>query len=142
MIPADVTMTLGYPKVFRERVARSFEALSEEKLLEVKGIRKPFADKLIREKARALELIRRGKLEELSGLAGMGPKTLRQLLEFLTRANSEFTDGKVTIDTKRILRLPSSLHSGVSMKCMLIRDIDRFGLEDAVPKFVREGETK
>ncbi len=139
MIPADVTIAQGYPKVFRERVARTFEAMNEEKFLEVKGIRKPLADKLLKEKTRALELIRGGKLENLSGLVGMGPKTFRQLLEFMTRTNLGFTDGKVTIDTKRILRLPSSLHSGVSMKCMVIRDIDRFRLEDAVPNFVHEG---
>lgn len=139
MIPTDITMALGYSKVFRERVARTFKALSEEKLLEVKGMRRSLVNKLMVEKARALEMIRRGKLDELSGFEGMGSKTLRQLLEFLAKANSEFTDGKVTIDTKRILRLPSSLHSGVSMKCMLVRDIDRFRLEDAIPKFVREG---
>jgi len=138
VIPTDVTMALGYSRVFRERVARTFQALSGEKLLEVKGMRKPLAEKLMTEKERALEMIRKGKLDELSDFEGMGPKTFRHLLEFLTRANSEFTDGKVTIDTKRILRLPSSLHSGVSMKCMLVRDIDKFRLDDAIPKFARE----
>ena len=138
-IPTDVTMALGYSKVFRERVARSFDSLGEEKLLEVRGMRKPLAQKLMLEKARAVEMIRMGKLDGISDFDGMGPKTFRNLLEFLMRMNLEFTDGKVTIDTKRILRLPSSLHSGVSMKCMLVRDIDRFRLEDAIPKFVREG---
>ncbi|MFH1820953.1 MAG: DNA primase catalytic subunit PriS [Methanobacteriota archaeon] len=137
-IPADFTMAFGYSKIFRERVARTFDSLGEEKLLGVKGMRKPLAQKLMLEKERAVEMMRRGKLDEISDFGGMGPKTFRNLLEFLTRANAEFTDGKVTIDTKRILRLPSSLHSGVSMKCMLVRDIDRFRLEDAVPKFVRE----
>lgn len=139
VIPTDVTMALGYSKIFRERVARTFSSLGEEKLLEVKGMRKPLAEKLMLEKARAVEMIKKGKLDEISDFEGMGPKTFRNFLEFLTRTNSEFTDGKVTIDTKRILRLPSSLHSGVSMKCMFIRDLDRFRLEDAVPKFVREG---
>lgn len=142
VIPADLTMALGYSKVFRERVARTLDSLGEEKLLEVRGMRKPLAQKLVLEKARALEMIRKGKLDELSDFEGMGPKTLRNLLEFLTRTNSEFTDGKVTIDTKRILRLPSSLHSWVSMKCMLIRDIDRFRLEDAIPKFMRQVSEK
>jgi len=84
-----------------------------------------------------LAVVRRGQLRELESFEGMGPKTFRQLLEGLTRLNSEFTDGKVTIDTKRILRLPSSLHSGVSMKCILVRDIEHFSLEHAVPKFMR-----
>lgn len=141
-IPADVTMALGYSKVFRERVARTFSSLGEERLLEVKGMKKPLAQKLILEKARALDTIKKGKIDELPDFEGMGPKIFRNLLEFLARINSEFTDGKVTIDTKRILRLPSSLHSGVSMKCMLVRDIDRFRLEDAIPKFVVERSGK
>ncbi len=139
-IPADVTMALGYSKVFRDRVARTFGAMSEERLMEVGGMRKALAQKLILEKARALEMIRKGRIDELSEFEGMGAKTFKSFLEFLTRINSEFADGKVTIDTKRILRLPSSLHSGVSMKCMHVRDIDRFRLEDAIPKFVREAQ--
>jgi DNA primase small subunit len=139
VIPTDITMALGYSNVFRERIARTFSKLDEEKLLKMRGMRKPLAQKLIIEKERALEAIRKGRLDEISGLKGMGEKTFRQLLEFLARINLEFTDGKVTIDTKRILRLPSSLHSGVCMKCMFVRDIEKFRLEDAVPKFVTGG---
>ncbi len=142
LIPTDITMALGYSKIFRERVARTFSALDEEKLLTARGMRKSLARRLMMEKERALEAIRKGRLDELSSFEGMGAKTFGQLLEFLTRTNLGFTDGKVTIDTKRILRLPSSLHSGVSMKCILVRDIERFRLEDAIPKFVREGERR
>ncbi len=138
VIPTDVTMALGYSKVFRERLARTFERLGEEHLSKTRGLRKSVVQKLMAEKERVLGVIRGGKLDEISTLGGLGPKTFRQLLEFLVRLNSGFTDGKVTIDTKRILRLPSSLHSGVSMKCVLVRDMERFKLEDAVPKFVRE----
>jgi DNA primase small subunit len=138
VIPTDVTMALGYSRVFRERVAHVMERLDERGLLQIRGMRKPLAQRLLEEKEKVLAAIRRGRLEELESFEGMGPKTFRQLLEFLTRVNSEFTDGKVTIDTKRILRLPSSLHSGVSMKCMLVRDIESFSPEDAIPKFVRE----
>lgn len=136
VIPTDITMALGYSKVFRERIARTFSKLDEERLLKIRGMKKPLAQKLIIEKERALEAIRKGRLDEISDFKGIGEKTFRQLLEFLARTNLEFTDGKVTIDTKRILRLPSSLHSGVCMKCMLVRDIEKFRLEDAVPKFV------
>ncbi|MGC8816644.1 MAG: DNA primase catalytic subunit PriS [Candidatus Hadarchaeum sp.] len=138
VLPSDFTMALGYSKVFRERLERTFSSLKLEDLLQVKGVKKSLAQRLILEKDRALAMIRRGRLDELSSFEGLGPKTLRNLLEFLTKLNSSFTDGKVTIDTKRILRLPSSLHSGVSMKCMVVRDIDRFRLEEAVPKFLRE----
>ncbi len=139
VIPTDVTMALGYSRVFRDRVARTFEALGEQQLLEIRRIRRPLVQKLMAEKARIIEMIRDGKLGEISSFEGMGAKTFRQILEFLAKLNSGFTDGKVTIDTKRILRLPSSLHSGVSRKCMLVRDMNRFNLEDAVPKFAREG---
>ncbi|MEM2890012.1 MAG: DNA primase catalytic subunit PriS [Candidatus Hadarchaeum sp.] len=138
VIPSDFTMVLGYSKVFRERLERTFSSLRMEDLFGVRGMKKSLAQRLIQEKERAMEMIRKGKLDELSSLEGMGPKTFRNLLEFLTKLNSGFTDGKVTIDTKRILRLPSSLHSGVSMKCLVVQDIDRFKLEEAVPKFVRE----
>ncbi len=138
VIPTDFTMALGYSKVFRERLARTFERLGEEHLSKARGLRRSVVQKLMAEKERALSAIRNGKMDEFSTLEGLGPKTFRQLLEFLVRLNLEFTDGKVTIDTKRILRLPSSLHSGVSMRCMLLRDIGRFRLEDAIPKFVRE----
>ena len=142
LIPTDITMALGYSKVFRERVARTFSALDEEKLLKVRGMRKPLVQRLMMEKERALGAIRKGILDELYSFKGMGEKTFRQLLEFLARTNLGFTDGKVTIDTKRILRLPSSLHSGVCMKCTLVRDIKKFRLDDAIPKFVREAEGK
>ncbi len=142
VVPTDTTMALGYSKVFRERVARTFNALNEEKLLNARGMRKSIAHRLMVEKERAIEAIRNGKLETISSFEGIGEKTFRQLLDFLTRTNLGFMDGKVTIDTKRILRVPSSLHSGVSMKCMLVKDIERFRLENAVPKFALEGGKK
>ncbi|HEC88087.1 MAG TPA: DNA primase catalytic subunit PriS, partial [Thermoplasmata archaeon] len=50
--------------------------------------------------------------------------------------NAGLADGKVTIDTKRILRLPSSLHSKVSMICKLVKNWESFDpLKEAVPKF-------
>jgi len=138
VIPTDVTMVLGYSRIFRDRIARTFERLDEQRLLQVQGMRKALAKKLVEEKEKVLASIRNGRLKDLEGFEGLGPKTFRQLLEFLTRLNLEFTDGKVTIDTKRILRLPSSLHSGVSMRCMVVRDMEHFSPEQAVPKFMRE----
>ncbi|HDI12633.1 MAG: DNA primase catalytic subunit PriS [Hadesarchaea archaeon] len=138
VVPTDITMALGYSKVFRERAARTFNALNEERLLGIRGLRKTVIQRLMCEKERALKAIRDGKLDEIFSFEGMSQKTFCSLLGFLARINSGFADGKVTIDTKRILRLPSSLHSGVSMKCTLVRDIEHFKLESAVPKFVRE----
>jgi DNA primase small subunit len=138
VIPIDVTMALGYSRVFRNSIARTFERLDEQRLLDVQGMRKALAKKLFEEKEKVLSSIRNGRLRELEGFEGLGRKTFRQLLEFLARLNLEFTDGKVTIDTKRILRLPSSLHSGVSRRCMVVRDMEHFSPDQAVPKFMRE----
>ena len=57
----------------------------------------------------------------------------------ISRINMQITDTKVSIDLKRILRLPSTLHSKVSMKSTLIKNIETFDpFDDAVPKFVYE----
>jgi DNA primase small subunit len=62
-----------------------------------------------------------------------------ELLDFIQKINASLVDGKVTVDVKRILRLPSTLHSKVSMKCVEIKNIDNFDpLKHAVPKFAYE----
>lgn len=137
VVPSDMTLTLGYSRIFRERMARTFERLDERKLAD-EGFRRKIAQKLIKEKERALDAIRSGNLEEIREFEGMGRKTFRKFLDFMTRLNAKLIDGKVTIDTKRILRLPSSLHSTVSRKCMIIRDIDNFSFDRTVPKFLLE----
>ena len=137
VIPTDVTMALGYSRVFRERIARTFERLGKERLLEIHGMRKALAQQLIEEKEKVVTAMRHGWFNEIQNFEGMGEKTFQLFLELLMRLNATLTDWKVTIDTKSILRLPSSLHSGVSMKCILVRDIERFSIENAIPKFVR-----
>ncbi|KXB03172.1 hypothetical protein AKJ45_02310 [candidate division MSBL1 archaeon SCGC-AAA261F19] len=137
VVPSDMTLTLGYSRVFRKRVARIFEQLDEKKLADA-GFRGRLARKLMREKEKVLDAIRRGHLEAIMEFDGIGRKTFRKFLDVVTRLNSELVDGKVTIDTKRILRLPSSLHSTVSRKCMVIRDIDNFSYDVTVPQFLLE----
>jgi DNA primase small subunit len=69
----------------------------------------------------------------------LGKKKCAEFLENIRRFNAEMLDAKVTVDVKRILRLPSSLHSAVSMKCVEVKNIEKFDpLRDAVPKFVGE----
>lgn len=137
MVPSDLTLALGYSKVFRDRVSRTFEKLDDEKLSESK-IRKSLIKKIMNEKNQVLNALRKGHFNEIKNLKGIGEKSFKKFLNFITRTNSEFTDGKVTIDKKRILRLPSSLHSKVSRKCTLIRDIDNFSFEEATPDFLSE----
>ena len=69
----------------------------------------------------------------------IGPRRYKNLTEAMARVNLSTIDAKVSIDLKRILRLPSSLHSKVSMKCMEVKNRETFDpLQDAVPKFVEE----
>ncbi|TDA35974.1 MAG: DNA primase catalytic subunit PriS, partial [Hadesarchaea archaeon] len=132
VIPTDLSFVLGYSKVFREFAARTLERLSEEKLKEVFP---KLAQRIQEKKREVLEALRRGRREEIKRLVGKEEK----LLEFLAKLNAGWVDGRVTVDVKRILRLPSTLHSGVSMKCVPIRDIENFSLDQAIPKFILEG---
>ena len=69
----------------------------------------------------------------------IGPRRYKNLTEAMARVNLSTIDAKVSIDLKRILRLPSSLHSKVSMKCMEVKNRETFDpLQEAVPKFVEE----
>ena len=69
----------------------------------------------------------------------IGPRRFDKVMNAVARINMNITDTKVSIDLKRILRLPSTLHSKVSMKSTLIKNIETFDpFDDAVPKFVYE----
>ena len=69
----------------------------------------------------------------------IGPIRFNKVMSAVARINMNITDTKVSIDLKRILRLPSTLHSKVSMKSTLIKNIETFDpFDDAVPKFVYE----
>lgn len=139
VIPTDLTLALGYSRVFRERSANLLNRLKEDELKRV--VRSPKALRsLMRFKDKVVEDLKAGRINEILSLEGIGAGTLDRLLEALAKLNSEFTDGKVTVDTKRILRLPSSLHSGVSRKCMVVKDLERFTPDVAVPRFLMEAE--
>ena len=67
------------------------------------------------------------------------PRRFEKVMAAVSRINMNITDTKVSIDLKRILRLPSTLHSKVSMKSTLIKNIETFDpFDDAVPNFVFE----
>lgn len=139
VVPSDFTIALGYSRIFRKRALRTFESIRGEDLVDG-GVRRASAKKLIEEKDRVLSLIEKGRLSRIKEFKGIGNKSFKKLLQLITRLNSEYADGKVTIDKKRILRVPSSLHSTVSRKCVDIPNMDRFSFEDAVPNFMRESE--
>lgn len=69
----------------------------------------------------------------------IGPRRYKDMEQGLAKVNLSTIDAKVSIDLKRILRLPSSLHSKVSMKCVEVKNRENFDpLKSAVPKFVYE----
>ncbi len=142
VLPSGVQWRLkkGYPRVFKERAFKFMQSLSEEKIAEMPNIS---AKKALQVKEKALLIANElgdGDFTTLKNI--LKKKGTESFLEQLRLYNSSVLDGKVTVDVKRILRLPSSLHSAVSMKCMEVKNIERFDpLRDAIPKFVGERST-
>jgi DNA primase small subunit len=134
VVPKDLFIDHGYSAIFRQRAAWIMERMNKDTLASLPTT----------VSRRAL-----GKREEILGAllekdrvtlnTVMGERRLGALLGYLATLALSLTDAKVTMDEKRIIRLPSSLHSKVSMKCMLVNDPQGFDpLRDAVPDFVRE----
>lgn len=139
VIPSDFTISFGYSKVFRRRVAAMLERLPEGELRSVIRSRRVL-NRILAEKEKIAEELRAGRIQNILKPGEIGMGTIQKLFQFIAKQNLRLTDGKVTVDTKRILRLPSSLHSGVSRKCMLIKDIEKFHPDDAAPRFLMEAE--
>ena len=137
VVPSDFTITFGYSRVFRNRVADMLEKISDNEIRDAVKSRRVLA-KIMAEKKRIADSLKSGKIDEVIRPGEIGPGTVQKLLSFIAKMNFQLTDGKVTVDTKRILRFPSSLHSGVSRKCMVIRNIEKFHPDDAMPRFLRE----
>lgn len=132
--PNDLFLSQGYSAVYRKMLALTFKKMKEKDL----PFNKNIVDSLLSEKDKIILKIMAGHADFLS-IKGMGDKTIKEFLRHVEKINASLVDGKVTVDVKRILRLPSTLHSKVSMKCVEIKSIDNFDpLKDAVPKFVFE----
>lgn len=118
----------GYARVFRKMIEISLSQANEDNLLDM-GIDKKTAGKILRSREELLKVIKEKKI----------PKRKSELLEKILKINSSFLDAKVTVDVKRILRLPSTLHSKVSMKCIEIKNLESFDpMKHALPKFMKE----
>ncbi len=62
-------------------------------------------------------------------------KIFQEFVKIVTKINKEILDSKVTLDLKRLIRLPSSLHSKVGLICMLVKNLYKFNpIYDARPK--------
>ena len=121
----------GYPKVFTAWSKYTLLHLTEKNKLDNVNA------KLLKDKLKHRKLLE----EDQWGLFRnkIGPIRYKRLIEAISKVNMNIADTKVSIDLKRILRLPSTLHSKVSMKSTLIKNIETFDpFDDAVPKFVYE----
>lgn len=132
------SIPFGYPKVFTERAKYAILHLTEDSKIE--GISKNLLNKTLENK-KLIENDQWGPF--LNKMDPNHPKTgvrnYNKLMKSIASLNMSLVDAKVSIDLKRILRLPSSLHSKVSMKCTEVKNIETFDpFKEAVPKFVYE----
>ncbi len=133
VLPANLFIEHGYSAVFRSRASWILRRIEGEDLAGLRGTIPRSTIKKREDILKALEDQDRLALHRL-----MGEKTLSALFGYLATLASGLTDAKVTMDEKRIIRLPTTLHSKVSMKCMVVEDPAKFDpMRDAVPEFVR-----
>ncbi len=125
------SIPIGYPKVFTKRVKYNIEHLvGNEKIDEIN-------DNLMKDIIKHRHLLDNNQWGLFKN--NIGPRRYKKLTKAMARTNLETIDAKVSIDLKRILRLPSSLHSKVSMKCVEVKNRETFDpFKKAVPKFVYE----
>ena len=125
------SIPVGYHKIFTEKVKFNIAHLTGNEKIE--GIN-PKLMKDIMASRHHLENDNWGLFKK-----DIGPRRYKNLVDAMARVNLSTIDAKVSIDLKRILRLPSSLHSKVSMKCMEVKNRETFDpFDKAVPKFVYE----
>jgi len=136
VVPEDLRGR-GYPSIFRARATGVLPFLGLDQLREM-GLTKPKAEKLQEELPSLLPELKRGDFSRVRRLL-KEKKNYTAFLEGLSKVNASMVDARVTVDIKRILRLPTSLHSKVSMVCTPVRDLESFDpLKHAVPRFARE----
>lgn len=123
--------SVGYPRVFTDRCRYIILHLSGDEKIE--DITRQTMNKILEYKS-LLESDKWGEFKDI-----IGPRVYDKLIRSIARLNLQLVDARVTVDLKRILRLPSSLHSKVSMICTHVKNLENFNpLDDAVPDFVKE----
>lgn len=108
--------------------------------LQIAGVKRGF-DKLRREAVQITAELYRGERPK-----GLKEETIRGLLQGSIQLSQKLLDRKVTVDVKRLIRLPSSLHSKVGLRATYIGytedSLKKFNpLVHAVPKFRKEEVT-
>ncbi len=125
------SIPFGYPRVFTQRVKYTIEHLTPDSKLD------DVNQKLLKDVLTNRNLLERNQWGLFK--TNIGPIRYKKVIKAITSLNMGLVDAKVTIDLKRILRLPSSLHSKVSMRCTEVKNIETFDpFRDAVPDFVWE----
>ena len=125
------SIPVGYPKIFTSRVKYNILHLKGSEVID--GINPKLLKDIITH--------RHYLANDQWGLFkhNIGPRRYQNMVNAMAKINLATIDAKVSIDLKRILRLPSSLHSKVSMKCIEVKNRETFDpLSKAVPKFVYE----
>ena len=125
------SIPIAYPAVFTEKVKYNILHLKGDEKLD--GIN----DRLLKDLIKHRDYLYEDDWGSFK--QNIGPRRYKDLVNAMARVNLATLDAKVTIDLKRILRLPSSLHSKVSMKCVEVKNPETFDpFKYAVPKFVYE----
>lgn len=134
-MPSNIQMINGYPKTWRKMFSLT---LSKAKIDDMGFLSKAVASSLISNRDEVISRLEARRLDFLD-VPGIGKGSRERIVEEIMKLSGQTVDGKVTIDNKRILRLPTTLHSKISMICTMIRDPENFDpFSDAVPKFVGE----
>lgn len=127
-VPQDLFMVKGYAAAFRRMTALN---LSKVKALQMRG-----GSTILENRESIIDALQTRDKVALESI--IKKKALEALLQEIALLNAESVDGKCTIDIKRILRLPTSLHSKVSMICTVVENWEKFNpLKDAVPHFLK-----
>lgn len=125
------SIPIAYPAVFTDKVKYNILHLRGDETID--GINPRLLKDLIKNRKYLID-DKWGAFKEK-----IGPRRYKDMVNAMARVNLATIDAKVTIDLKRILRLPSSLHSKVSMKCVEVKNPETFDpFKYAVPKFVYE----
>lgn len=125
------SIPIAYPAIFTEKIKYNILHLRGDEQLD--GINNRLLKDMIKHRDYLYED------DWGSFKQNIGPRRYKDMVNAMARVNLATIDAKVTIDLKRILRLPSSLHSKVSMKCVEVKNPETFDpFKHAVPKFVYE----
>ena len=136
-----IMLSSGYHRVFRLRFGYFIRRANANHLLNI-GLNKFQVERLLENREEIYKnFVRKGLLTAFP--QGIGYRSLTKLFALSSTFSKAYFDGRVTVDVKRILRVPSSLHSKVGLVTTYIgpdeRKLERFDpLRDAVPEFRRK----